>query len=480
MPNSVETLIRKVMTKGITKVADYNRKHMSRPADAHPYLTGIHAPMTGELTIEDLRVEGSIPPQLCGRYLRNGPNPAVPPDPASYHWFTGAGMVHGIAIKDGEAVWYRNRWVRGSEACAVLDESLPPGPRADGNDAPNTNVIGLAKRTFAIVEAGGKPVELSHTLDSIAHNPFDGTLAGPYTAHPHHDPASGETHAITYLGSEMNKVWHVVLDPGGHVIREEAVAVSDGPSIHDCAITEKYVLIFDLPVTFSMRSLLAGYRFPYQWNEDHPARVGLLPRDGAGGDVIWVPVAPCYVFHPANAFDTQDGKVVVDVVAHDTMFARSTRGPDSETSRMERWTIDPALGITTRTVIDDRPQEFPRYDERLTARPYRYVYTVALAAEGSTEMNIGDTRLFRHDLEAGQTQVRDFGAGRHPGEFVFVPRGDKGAEDDGWLIGLVIDMNRQTTELVILNADDFTGARQATIHLPHRIPPGFHGNWVAD
>jgi carotenoid cleavage dioxygenase len=76
--------------------------------------------------------------------------------------------------------------------------------------------------------------------------------------------------------------------------------------------------------------------------------------------------------------------------------------------------------------------------------------------------------------------VHDFGPGRHPGEFVFVPRGADGAEDDGWLIGLVVDMNDETTDLVILNADDFGGPPQAVIHLPHRVPPGFHGNWVAD
>jgi carotenoid cleavage dioxygenase len=61
-----------------------------------------------------------------------------------------------------------------------------------------------------------------------------------------------------------------------------------------------------------------------------------------------------------------------------------------------------------------------------------------------------------------------------------VPRSETGAEDDGWLIGLVINRAADTTDLVILNADDFTGTPQAVIHLPHRIPPGFHGNWVAD
>ncbi|ALH79691.1 carotenoid oxygenase family protein [Sphingopyxis macrogoltabida] len=480
MASSVETLIRSAVTKGIVKVADFNRKRLPRPTDAHPYLTGIHKLMTEELTLEALRVDGEIPAALKGRYLRNGPNPAIAPDPASYHWFTGAGMVHGIRIEGGKADWYRNRWVRGSEACAALGEAIPPGPRSDGNDAPNTNVVGFAGRTFAIVEAGGKPVELSDTLETIAHNPFDGTLAGSYTAHPHHDPFANETHAITYAGNNPNQVWHVVLDADAQVIREEAITVADGPSIHDCAITENHVLVFDLPVTFSMKSLLAGYRFPYEWNDAHPARVGLLPRKGRGDEIVWVPVEPCYVFHPANAHETADGKVIVDVVAHETMFARSKRGPDSERSRMERWTIDPVAGTTVRTVVHDHGQEFPRYDERLTTRPYRYVYSVSLPEGEAVEMMIADTRLFRHDLERGTTDTRDFGPGRHPGEFVFVPRSADGAEDDGWLIGLVVDMNDETTDLVILNADDFNGPAQAVVHLPHRVPPGFHGNWVAD
>src|SRR3546814_18636117 len=76
--------------------ADFNRQRLPRPTDAHPYLTGIHTPMDEELTLESLAVDGAIPTALSGRYLRNGPNPALPPDPASYHWFTGAGMVHGL------------------------------------------------------------------------------------------------------------------------------------------------------------------------------------------------------------------------------------------------------------------------------------------------------------------------------------------------------------------------------------------------
>ncbi|MEY4270056.1 MAG: hypothetical protein RLZZ58_1272, partial [Pseudomonadota bacterium] len=473
MASVLEKTIRGVVTKGITSVANFNRGRLPVPADHHPYLHGIHTPMTKEVTLDALHVTGTIPPALKGRYLRNGPNPVTPPDPASYHWFSGDGMVHGLRIEDGKALWYRNRWVRGADVAKALGEPVPPGPRREGLDSPNTNVVGLGGRTWAIVEAGGMPTELTDTLDTIAHNGFDGTLKNAFTAHPHLDPETGQAHAICYRGDAMDRVWHVVIDQDGHCIREEPVTVADGPSIHDCAITRNYVLVFDLPVTFSMKTLLSGFRFPYKWNPDHPARVGLLPRGGAGADIVWVPVEPCYVFHPANAFETGDGKVVVDVVAHDSMFAQSTRGPDSQASRLERWTIDPVAGKTTRTIIHDHDQEFPRYDERRSMQPYRYVYSVALPKAATTEMTIAETRLFRHDLERGATIARDFGSDCFPGEFVFVPRSDDGAEDDGWLIGLVIDKAADTTALHILNADDFTGAPQAVIHLPHRIPPGF-------
>jgi NADPH-dependent 2,4-dienoyl-CoA reductase/sulfur reductase-like enzyme len=41
------------------------------------------------------------------------------------------------------------------------------------------------------------------------------------------------------------------------------------------------------------------------------------------------------------------------------------------------------------------------------------------------------------------------------------------------------DPARGVDDLVILNAQDFTGSPAASITIPHRIPPGFHGNWVA-
>ena len=477
MASVIETKIRSTVSKGLAKVAEFNRKRLPEPIKPHPFLTGIHKPLREEFTLADLKVQGSIPENLNGRYLRIGPNPITDPDPRSHHWFVGDGMAHGIRIEDSNALWYRNRWVRSNAVSRALNEDPAPGPRRDFSDNANTNIVGINGRTFAIVEAGGGPIELNDELETVAHNPFDGTLKGSYSAHPHLDPATGELHAICYDVTKPGNVWHVVVDSSAHVIREEPIPIQGAPSIHDCQITENYVLVFDLPACLSMRKMLAGYELPFHWNTEHPARVGLLPRNGAADRITWCDVDPCYVYHPANAYETADGKVIVDVVAHESMYSRSTYGPDSKHSAFERWTIDPDSKSVKRDLFHDHKQEFPRYDERLSTRPYRYAYSVALVSEDHVELK-EDTHLFKHDLASGTTEVHDFGKHRYPGEFVFVPRSDAAAEDEGWLMGLVIDMNDQHSELVILNADDIGGEPQAAIHVPHRIPPGFHGNWV--
>jgi carotenoid cleavage dioxygenase len=157
------------------------------------------------------------------------------------------------------------------------------------------------------------------------------------------------------------------------------------------------------------------------------------------------------------------------------MFDRSRAGPEFDSgARFERWTLPASGGRVVREVVHDALQEFPRVDERLTGEPHRWVYAV------STRPHLPVNPLYRHDMHTRSTQVHDFGSGRVPGEFVFVPRHEQVLEDEGWLIGFV--HNRQTglAEFHVIHADDFTGPPQAVVHIPARIPAGFHGNWIAD
>lgn len=476
MAGLVETAIRKAVTRGVTALATFNRGRMPVLRGPHPFLTGLHAPMKEELTIEDLAITGSIPPALDGRYLRIGPNP-IAADPRTYQWFLGDGMVHGLRIERCRALWYRNRWVRSTAVTAALNEPRTQGRRHGDFDTVNTNVLGIAGHTWALVEAGSTPVLLDDTLGTLAYEDFGGTLRGAFSAHPHLDPLTGEMHAIAYAPQDPTTIHYVVVGADGRVRREEPVRVSHGPMIHDCGITGRFAVILDLPVTFSMGALIGGNTFPFRWNPSHLARVGLLPREGAGGEVIWCDVDPCFVFHVANAYDTDDGGVILDVVAYDKMFAETTLGPDAPRGAFERWAIDPVGRGVRRNVIDQHPQDFPRIDERRSGQPYRYAYTMMLPQVADPAF-LGTDSLLKHDLQTGVRSVHSFGQQCYPGEFVFVPAHADSAEDEGWLIGLVINAIDKTTDLVILDARDFAGVPRATVHIPHQIPPGFHGNWL--
>lgn len=439
------------------------------------YLEGPFAPVDRETTATTLRVKGEIPPELDGLYVRIGPNPLKPPSPARYHWFTGDGMVHGVRLSGGQALWYRNRWIGSKAVQKALGREVLPGKTRGIFDTVNTNVFGHAGRLWASVEAGPVPVQLDAELQSVRHGLFDSAPTVAFSAHPHRDPITGDLHAVTYDATERKALSYVRVNAQGLVDKVVRIPVRQGPMVHDCAITRTQVIVLDLPVTFSFWALLKRSPFPYVWNPAHGARVGLLPRDGQASDMRWFDVDPCYVFHPCNAFDQADGSVVMDVVVHRHMFDHSRIGPEADTQpRFERWTLPAGGSRVVREVISERAQEFPRPDERLFAQPYRYAYAVEFSVDTR-----GGQSVLKHDLATRTTTEHRFGEHIKPGEFVFVPRHAKSAEDDGWLMGFVSNLETGLGELHVLNAADVGAPAVAVVEIPAAVPLGFHGNWVA-
>jgi carotenoid cleavage dioxygenase-like enzyme len=453
--------------------------------DPDRFLRGSFAPVTEEITAYDLPVTGSLPTGLNGRYLRNGPNPIGLDDP-SYHWFLGAGMVHGVALRDGKAAWYRNRWVRSKAVAAAHGEQWPGGPVHENMDfAANTHIIAHAGRTLATVEAGPLPYELTYELDTVGPSDFGGTLPGGFAAHTKLDHHTGELHAIAYFWA-WDHVQHVIVDRAGNVARTTDIGVADGPMMHDFALTSRYVVLLDLPVTFSLSAVSAGSEMPYVWNPQHQARVGLLPRDRSA-DVRWIDIEPCWVFHCLNAYDEPSGRVVVDLCQYNESFDVSTLWAAHGPVTLDRWIIDPVAGTVSQQRLDDRGQEFPRVDDRLVSQPHRYGYsavigevTRAITVAGDFSDDAFANALLRHDLARGTTEAREFGREAAVGEAVFAPAAADAAEDDGYVMAFVHNPDRGASDLVLLSAQDFTGAPVATVHLPARVPLGFHGSWLPD
>ena len=111
------------------------------------HLKGNFAPVSEEVTVTDLDVTGTIPPELTGTYMRNGSNPK---SGASPHWFFGDGMIHGLRIEGGEAKWYRNRWVRTKKFLNDFDAVAPETMMDPEASAANTHVIPHAGKILAL------------------------------------------------------------------------------------------------------------------------------------------------------------------------------------------------------------------------------------------------------------------------------------------------------------------------------------------
>ncbi len=427
------------------------------------YLQGNYAPVADELTEFNLPVEGAIPADLNGWYLRNGPNPRE----ATAHWFSGDGMIHGVRLEGGQAKWYRNRWVRTDSFMDEFPLYNTDGIRNLRASRANTHVINHAGKTLALVESS-LPYEISNDLETLGAYDFGGKLVDSMTAHPKICPTTGELHFFGYGNIFTPHVTYHRADSNGDLTVNRPIDVPGLTMMHDFALTAEHVVFMDLPVVFDLDiAMKPGRDMPYRWDDRYGARLGVMRRDDPFGEVRWFDIDPCYVFHVANAFDA-DGTIVLQAVRYPELW-RGTSGFEQD-GVLWSWTIDLRTGAVTERQLDDRAVEFPRIDDRLATLPARYAVAV------------GDGGLVRYDLNTGAAVEHGFGTTQSPGgpgEAVFVPSTTGPAdESSGWYIGYVYDPARDSSDLVIIDASDFAAPPVARINLPQRVPYGFHGNWI--
>jgi carotenoid cleavage dioxygenase-like enzyme len=424
---------------------------------------GNYAPVADELTEFDLPVEGAIPAELNGWYLRNGPNPRQ----ATAHWFTGDGMIHGVRLEEGRAAWYRNRWVRTDSFKEDFPLYHADGTRNLRAAVANTHVVNHAGKTLALVESS-LPYEITNDLETVGAYDFGGKLVDSMTAHPKICPTTGELHFFGYGNIFAPHVTYHRADADGELTINRPLDVPALTMMHDFALTAEYVIFMDLPIVFNLDIALKGESdMPYRWDDNYGARLGVMRRDDPFGPVRWFEIDPCYVFHVANAYDSGNS-VVLQAVRYPELW-RDGGGFDAN-GVLWSWTIDVQTGKVTERQLDDRSVEFPRIDDRLATLPARYA------------VSVGEGRLVRYDLTKGGAVEHAFGTAQSPGgpgEAVFVPASGPADESSGWYICYVYDPARDGSDLVIIDASDFAGKPVARIKLPQRVPYGFHGNWMS-
>lgn len=427
-----------------------------------------------EFETTTLKFSGIIPKYLNGLLLRIGSNPIDVKNPTLFEWYLGDGMIHGLKLQDGDAIWFKSKMLATDFVQNRKAQSHLKGYRRGAHDVVNTNIFKHAGKLWAVIEAGAFPICLDDELNGERYQFFNSDADLPFTAHPRKDIKTGHLHAICYDALERENAYYQVIDQHGDLIHVTQISLKHGPMIHDCLITDCEVIIFDFPLIFSVKHLLQGKSVPYQWNDQHQARLGILPKYGHAEQIQWINLDPCFVFHAANAFRDEHNQIILDVMVHHTNFEHSLHAAyEQQNARLERWTIDSELSAINRIILDSRIQEFPKIDERFTGLKYRYLYTLAFPKNASL-FNF----LCIYDLEMNKNMTYDFGISWAIGEVVFVPESKQSAEGDGFLMAYLHHLDGEDSKVVILKVNGLDILLQAEIDLAVRVPLGFHCNWV--
>jgi carotenoid cleavage dioxygenase len=435
------------------------------------WLEGNFAPVQVESTVTDLTVTGTLPPSLTGLYSRNGSNPLSGRSP---HWFLGDGMVHGIALENGRARWYRNRYVQtGFLAAGGGLRATSPG---GANSLSNVSTLVFGDRLLSLGEVGG-PFELSPTdLSTVGPLSLGAGFRGNFTAHPKLDPGTGKLHAFGYNFTDPYLTYYV-LDDKGTLLSSDDATIPAATMMHDFAITARDVVFMDLPVAFDLTAAIkmtedpSSGIVPFEWKPSLGARLGVMPLEGSTSQLEWIEIEPCYVYHTVNSW-RQGNDIKMEVCRLDSTLAPA--GTASAATR-HLWTISTSGRKLTFTDerLDAPAADLPTIDRRFAGRRTEHSWLGEVVSSpgnvrfvGCQHMNSATGELDRWVPDRGRTS----------GEWLFVPEGPN--EGEGWVLSFLYDPQRNRSSLVVLDAQAVHKGPVAEIELPVRVPYGFHGSFL--
>ncbi|WP_203595921.1 carotenoid oxygenase family protein [Actinomadura bangladeshensis] len=457
------------------------------------HLSGRFAPVSAEVDEAGLRVEGDLPADLDGVYLRNGPNPRFAPIGSYLYPIDGDGMLHGVWLSEGRAR-YRNRFVRTPAVCAEeaagralwggIESMITPGPEEVGpelahtfKDLPDINVVRHGGRLLALAESDC-PFRIGPDLETLGKETFGGGLPAGITAHPKIDPRTGEMAVFCYALDEPYLTWSM-LGPDGQVSRGPTpVADVDEPvMIHDMALTERYLVLVLAPAFLDLQAAMQGGSF-LDWRPERGTRIALIPR--AGGPVRWAHDSAFWAWHTVNAHDAEDGRVVLDYVQWPGPGLGPRPAADGGAPHgLARAVVDLATGSLRRELLDDARVEFPRVDDRVLAGPHRRI-AVAAGSGRTPDLLPGEYDALRwYDVRGDGTTAETWDAGDlSVGEPVFAPVPGTTDADEGYWLTFATDRTDLTSWLLVLPGDNPADGPVARVRIPVRVPLGLHGAWL--
>ncbi|MEL4896545.1 carotenoid oxygenase family protein [Crocosphaera sp. Alani8] len=439
------------------------------------FLQGINAPVFEEVEINNLKTSGKVPEELQGMYLRNGPNPMF--KPSSYNYpLEGDGMLHSINFNRGK-VSYKNRWIQTRGLTYEMFEGQEITELKFKNYA-NTNIIGYGNKLLALYEIG-LPYAIDNNLETVGEWDFNGQLEQSMTAHPKLDPKTGELHFYRYSFFNSPYLHYYIADKNGNIIRKTPINVSEPVMFHDMVITDNYAIFFHCPLVFNLQQAKEENQ-PFVWQPQAGTTVILVDRHNNDKKPIYLQTDAFWVWHFMNGFE-ENGKVIIDFVHYPKINMESHwQAILNNKSNLQRMTIDLKTQQIISESLDDHYVDFPTINNDKIGQAYSFGYAPYIDTELLSKRKIPNyfPSLIQYDLAKKTHKIHQFKPGCYGGEAAFIPSSKGESELDGYVVTFVYNENTNTSDFVIIDPRNFASEPIATVHLPVRVPGGFHGNWI--
>ncbi len=436
-----------------------------------------------------VRVEGQLPEELRGAFYRNGPAVHDRFGLRYQHWFEGDGMLQeyrfdGLAVTHRAQVLetpkFRRERAAGRRLLGAFATPIPDGEpvrRPDDVNVANTAVLDHHGALYALWEGGSASRIDRETLAwSGFRNWGDGLQGLPFTAHPKAE-ADGTLWAFGYqLGrSPLLVLYHIA--PDGRPVKVAPVQVSPLGMVHDFVVTDRHLVLVLPPYVVDPGLGAASFLGGHAWRPELGSRVLVVAKDDFE-ERRWFHLPAGFGFHHGNGWEEADGTIRFDhclapdpTVLRDQFcgFMRGRLEPSSQ-PRYTNVVLRPDGSATTE--VAGGIAEFPRIAPVRTGRRNRFVYT--LGGDGARS-GYPLHQVVKRDLERGAEELHDYGTGVFAEEHVFVPRPGGAGEDDGWLVGTILDYRRGATAVAVLDARRPADGPVAMAWLDQPLPLGFHG-----
>eukprot|EP01064_Diplonema_japonicum_P015617 TRINITY_DN23355_c0_g1_i1.p1 TRINITY_DN23355_c0_g1~~TRINITY_DN23355_c0_g1_i1.p1 ORF type:complete len:545 (+),score=173.30 TRINITY_DN23355_c0_g1_i1:52-1635(+) len=468
-------------------------------------------------------IEGEVPAELMGTFLRNGPGLTEVHGTPLKHPIDGDGMVCALSFTNGK-VHFRNKYVetythkKEKEAGRMLfpgqmGSRPPPGGKLSKyRDPSHTNVFYWGGKVLTCHEYALPHCLDPATLETVGRDSLNGTLdIGTFSAHFRLDAEQDLLCTVAFkAGLEMLKTKPQVrlyeYDRAWNMVRKTKVSVPGLNYAHDFGLTPNWYVLHMSPFVNTSKkftdAIIKGKTSPGESLRHYPecpSKMVLVERrqsteaGAAPPRIIQLETEPCHIYHFGNVYETPDGQSLKFNACclppgftmewqHKLFLGNTGEAPGV----MQQYVVDLRGEPTMKRVVIKETErvgcEFPfvnqfRHCVRAGVEEPRFFYLMG----GAVGVALPYCDVVKNDLH--NERPGKWHSEGIVGEPCFIPRlgeasATHGDEDDGWIIVQHYIPKAHRTEFAILDAKDLSKGPICRLKLGIHIPISFHGTFT--